>query len=91
MEYELGLLSTKEDLLAIMINRTDILGLLSLPVSISCVCTTLCYYVCTVHQGQRYKSQDGRDAAVTKIAATYHMFKERKKYLDYRRRKWAAG
>lgn len=34
MEYELGLLSSKEDLLGIMINRTDVQGLLSLPVSV---------------------------------------------------------
>lgn len=41
MEYELGLLSSKEDLLGVMINRTDIQGLLSIPVSVS-ACLSQC-------------------------------------------------
>lgn len=71
-EYELGLISTKESLLATMINRADVQALLHLP-------------------GQRYKGQDGKKAAANKILATFLMYKERNKYLDYRRRKWAAG
>ena len=42
-------------------------------------------------QGQRFRGQNGRQYAATKIQSQYRMFKQRKAYLEYRHRKWAAG
>ena len=33
----------------------------------------------------------GRDIAATKITALFKMYSQRLKYLEYRRKKWAAG
>lgn len=41
--------------------------------------------------GRRFKGPNGRDIASAKIQATWKMFRERSSYLEYRRRKWAAG
>lgn len=42
-------------------------------------------------QGRRFKGPNGRDIASAKIQATWKMYRERSTYLEYRRRKWAAG
>lgn len=41
--------------------------------------------------GRRFKGPNGRDIASAKIQATWRMYRERSSYLEYRRRKWAAG
>ncbi|XP_053405574.1 IQ domain-containing protein H-like isoform X3 [Mercenaria mercenaria] len=41
--------------------------------------------------GRRFKGPNGRDIASAKIQATWKMYRERSTYLEYRRRKWAAG
>ncbi|XP_067936588.1 IQ domain-containing protein H-like [Watersipora subatra] len=41
--------------------------------------------------GQRYRGSGGRSHAATRIQAQYRMYKQRKAYLEYRHRKWAAG
>ena len=52
----------------------------------------MCQLICSLAmQGRRYVGPQGRDAAASKIAATFKMYQERLKYLEYRRKKWAAG
>ena len=34
---------------------------------------------------------NGQDVAASKIQATFRMYRERTAYLEYRRKKWAAG
>ena len=34
---------------------------------------------------------NGEDCAAARIQATWHMYQERGRYLEYRRKKWAAG
>ncbi|KAJ8304824.1 hypothetical protein KUTeg_018407 [Tegillarca granosa] len=41
--------------------------------------------------GRRYKGPNGREVAATHIQASWRMFRDRSQYLEYRRRKWAAG
>ncbi|WAQ98912.1 IQCH-like protein [Mya arenaria] len=41
--------------------------------------------------GRRFKGPNGRNIASAKIQATWKMYRERSTYLEYRRRKWAAG
>ncbi|XP_013393394.1 IQ domain-containing protein H isoform X2 [Lingula anatina] len=41
--------------------------------------------------GRRYLGPDGEFAAATKIQATWKRFRDRRKYLEYRRLKWASG
>ncbi|XP_071476565.1 IQ domain-containing protein H-like [Diadema antillarum] len=41
--------------------------------------------------GQRFLASDGQHMAVCKIQATWRMHKDRTAYLEYRRKKWAAG
>ena len=42
-------------------------------------------------QGRRFIGPNGEDLAASKIQATFKAYRERLRYLDYRRRKWAAG
>ena len=41
--------------------------------------------------GRRFRGAGGHNLAAAKIQATFRMFKKRKEYLEYRRKKWAAG
>ncbi|XP_041465321.1 IQ domain-containing protein H-like [Lytechinus variegatus] len=41
--------------------------------------------------GRRYLAPDGKHMAVCKIQATWRRHKDRTAYLEYRRKKWAAG
>ncbi|ELT97689.1 hypothetical protein CAPTEDRAFT_178180 [Capitella teleta] len=41
--------------------------------------------------GRRYVGHSGRDEAAKKIQATFRMYHDRSKYLEYRRKKWASG
>jgi hypothetical protein len=41
--------------------------------------------------GQQYSGPNGKHMAATKIQATYRMHRDRAKYLEYRRKKWASG
>ncbi|XP_033634327.1 IQ domain-containing protein H-like [Asterias rubens] len=41
--------------------------------------------------GRRFLGPDGDDVAATKIQATFRRYKDRALYLEYRRKKWAAG
>ncbi|XP_062819158.1 IQ domain-containing protein H isoform X2 [Anolis carolinensis] len=41
--------------------------------------------------GQRYKGQNGRQAAATKIQATWRGHKLRKAYIQFRQHQWATG
>jgi len=41
--------------------------------------------------GRRYLAADGKDAAATTIQSTYRRFTARKKYLVYRKQRWAAA
>ncbi|XP_069842085.1 IQ domain-containing protein H isoform X2 [Dendropsophus ebraccatus] len=43
------------------------------------------------HPGQRYKARDGKEAAASKIQATWRGYRERVAYLAYQRQRWAAG
>lgn len=47
--------------------------------------------VLVVLQGRRYKGPNGKEVAATHIQASWRMFRDRSEYLEYRRRKWAAG
>ncbi|CAI8053072.1 IQ domain-containing protein H [Geodia barretti] len=40
--------------------------------------------------GQRFRGQDGQQAAASLIQATYRMYSQRKKYLSHLRRVWAV-
>lgn len=42
-------------------------------------------------KGQLFKRKDGEHFAATKIQSTWRRFKDRTAYLQYRKRKWAAG
>ena len=42
-------------------------------------------------QGRRYLCPNGRDLAAAKLQATWRMYCDRMDYLEYRRKKWAAG
>lgn len=42
-------------------------------------------------KGNRYKGANGRNLAAAKIQATYRMHRQRREYLEYRRRNRAAG
>ena len=42
-------------------------------------------------RGRRYKGAGGLQIAAAKIQATFRMYRARKQYLEYRRRKWAGG
>ncbi|XP_077173512.1 IQ domain-containing protein H isoform X2 [Paroedura picta] len=41
--------------------------------------------------GQRYRGQNGTEAAATKIQATWRCYTFRKAYINFRRRQWASG
>ncbi|XP_002730454.1 IQ domain-containing protein H-like [Saccoglossus kowalevskii] len=41
--------------------------------------------------GRRFLGPDGEHVAATKIQATWRRYKDRMAYLEYRRKKWAAG
>ncbi|XP_077988694.1 IQ domain-containing protein H-like [Glandiceps talaboti] len=41
--------------------------------------------------GRRFLGPDGEHVAATKIQATWRRYKDRSAYLEYRRKKWAAG
>ncbi|XP_072037895.1 IQ domain-containing protein H-like [Amphiura filiformis] len=41
--------------------------------------------------GRRYLGPDGEDVAATKIQSTWRRHMDRLAYLDYRKKKWAAG
>ncbi|XP_070542843.1 IQ domain-containing protein H-like [Ptychodera flava] len=41
--------------------------------------------------GRRFLGPDGEHVAATKIQATWRRYKDRTAYLEYRRKKWAAG
>ncbi|XP_038076728.1 IQ domain-containing protein H-like [Patiria miniata] len=41
--------------------------------------------------GRRFLGPDGEDVAATKIQSTWRRYKDRSQYLEYRRKKWAAG
>ncbi|XP_029430377.1 IQ domain-containing protein H-like [Rhinatrema bivittatum] len=43
------------------------------------------------HPGQRFRGQGGKEAAATKIQATWKQKQTRKAYLKHRRQQWAAG
>ena len=45
----------------------------------------------TAFQGRRYVGPRGQDCAAARIQATWRMYQERGRYLEYRRKKWAAG
>ena len=41
--------------------------------------------------GRRFLGPDGEDVAAAKIQATWRRYRDRSDYLEYRRKKWAAG
>ncbi|XP_076101914.1 IQ domain-containing protein H-like isoform X2 [Mytilus galloprovincialis] len=41
--------------------------------------------------GRQYRSSSGQDIAATRIQSAWRMFRDRSEYLEYRRKKWAAG
>lgn len=41
--------------------------------------------------GRQFKSTSGQDVAATRIQSAWRMFKDRTEYLEYRKKKWAAG
>jgi len=42
-------------------------------------------------QGRRFQGPDGEVHAAIKIQSKFKAYKQRKSYLEYRHRKWAAG
>ncbi|KAK3096782.1 hypothetical protein FSP39_003245 [Pinctada imbricata] len=41
--------------------------------------------------GRRYKGPRGKEVAATRIQSSWRMYRDRSEYLEYRKRKWAAG
>ncbi|XP_069138728.1 IQ domain-containing protein H-like isoform X4 [Argopecten irradians] len=41
--------------------------------------------------GRRYKGPNGKNVAATRIQSSWRMYRDRSEYLEYRKKKWAAG
>ncbi|XP_021362303.1 IQ domain-containing protein H-like isoform X2 [Mizuhopecten yessoensis] len=41
--------------------------------------------------GRRFKGPNGKNVAATRIQSSWRMFRDRSEYLEYRKKKWAAG
>ena len=60
-------------------------------IHITCTITLLFINSLSVHQGRRFMGPNGLQVAATIIQAMYRRYHDRVNYLDYRRKKWAAG
>jgi hypothetical protein len=77
------------------LNREDIEKIVKSPVSqfentTNFSCYLLNSIVC-VFKGRRFLGPDGQTIAAIKIQSYWRRYRDRRVYLEYRRRKWAAG